>query len=449
MWLHLPEPTSVSHQGTAGSIEPSETCFQELAVSVTWRSKSRSPRLWSRGWQQATWMRRLFGPTFARSTAERSEAVRTFWSAAIPASRTASPGEDSEPTILGTCGHRYPASWGRCALPWCTSRTLQTTFLEDSSASEKTFKRWATGIRSAWSARAMSARLTSASGCSSSGGWATPRVSAERNSRSSMTRDGHWAAPSLEQMAELSMGMLPREFASEAELTPQAGRVYAAGLRLWATASATVANDGESPETWRARQSIHKDRGINGNGMGVPLAIQAQETMGRLWPTANVPNGGRMMKAQDVERRGMTDRGKRQVDLASAARLWASPRASDTRSGMVSDDVWERNSRPLTEQAIRWMASQSGHHSPTTTQDGAVSSRAGPGSLRLSLNEVFVSWLMLGRSGIGWMCLGHPATATEAISFEGSGTAWSHSKPLLHSDSSGAMSSMSGCEVMP
>lgn len=61
--------------------------------------------------------------------------------------------------------------------------------------------------------------------------WPTPRVSADRSSRSSMTRDGHWAAPSIEQVAELSMGELPREFDSPDELTPAASRIFESHTR--------------------------------------------------------------------------------------------------------------------------------------------------------------------------------------------------------------------------
>lgn len=42
------------------------------------------------------------------------------------------------------------------------------------------------------------------------------------------------------------------------------------------TPSACVANDGERPETWLARRERVKAKGINGNGMGMPLAIAAQ-----------------------------------------------------------------------------------------------------------------------------------------------------------------------------
>lgn len=42
------------------------------------------------------------------------------------------------------------------------------------------------------------------------------------------------------------------------------------------TPSACVANDGERPETWLARREVVKAKGINGNGMGMPLTIAAQ-----------------------------------------------------------------------------------------------------------------------------------------------------------------------------
>jgi len=41
-----------------------------------------------------------------------------------------------------------------------------------------------------------------------------------------------------------------------------------------------VANDGEKPETWLARAEKLKQKGINGNGAGMPLSIAVQ-----MWPT--------------------------------------------------------------------------------------------------------------------------------------------------------------------
>lgn len=42
-------------------------------------------------------------------------------------------------------------------------------------------------------------------------GWPTPKVEAVRTGRDSLLREGHWSAMALEQVAELSVGMVPRE----------------------------------------------------------------------------------------------------------------------------------------------------------------------------------------------------------------------------------------------
>jgi hypothetical protein len=53
--------------------------------------------------------------------------------------------------------------------------------------------------------------------------------------------------------------------------------------RMLPTPSAGLFNDGENPESWMARREQIKAKGINGNGMGMPLAIAAQ----LLTPCAN------------------------------------------------------------------------------------------------------------------------------------------------------------------
>ena len=68
------------------------------------------------------------------------------------------------------------------------------------------------------------------------------------------------------------------------ELQPNLETVMA---RMLPTPAACVANDGERPETWLARRERVKAKGINGNGMGMPLTIAAQ-----LLPTTTVNDAG-------------------------------------------------------------------------------------------------------------------------------------------------------------
>ena len=49
---------------------------------------------------------------------------------------------------------------------------------------------------------------------------------------------------------------------------------------MWPTPDAFVSNDGEQPETFRARKEAVKAKGLNGNGMGTPLAMAV-----KMWPS--------------------------------------------------------------------------------------------------------------------------------------------------------------------
>jgi hypothetical protein len=55
---------------------------------------------------------------------------------------------------------------------------------------------------------------------------------------------------------------------------------------LWPTPSASVANDGEKPDTWLARAEKLKAKKMNGNGAGMPLTIAVQ-----MWPTPTKSDG--------------------------------------------------------------------------------------------------------------------------------------------------------------
>jgi hypothetical protein len=301
-------------------------------------------------------------------------------------------------------------------------------------------------------------------------------------------------------MAELSQGILPREYHDETELTPQDRRIweanqngqtqksggrnaYRGGERsdepllygqaqevtrtTWPTPNASVANDGEGPETWRKRQALLKEKGYNGNGAGVPLSIVAQESQEAQanWPTANTKEAasagrhttttGRMhpgttltdairlwptSRAEDAESAGnhpgaqdsltgMTkdwatpaardyrmpnsedsqERRKgnetRGQQLPNQVRhQWMTPRQSDFRSGEASEEVAHRNSRPLTEQVTRSMTGGFlPGHPDPTTEAAGLPSSLGGRILRPQLSALFVEWLM--GMPLGWTCV--------------------------------------------
>jgi hypothetical protein len=114
------------------------------------------------------------------------------------------------------------------------------------------------------------------------------------------------------------------------------------------------------------------------------------------WPTPNVPNGGRVMNQNDVLSKGMTARGKRQVDLASAVRLWPTPDASDWKQDGLeaSQRRIEKYSTVSLNAAVRLWATPTVHGN--TNRKGA-SPTSGDG-LRTqvggALNPTWVCWLL-------------------------------------------------------
>lgn len=84
---------------------------------------------------------------------------------------------------------------------------------------------------------------------------------------------------------------------------------------LLPTPAAINPNDGEDPTSWLRRREHHRARGINGNGMGIPLSIAV-----RLLPTPTASD------AKNCTHR--TQSGG--PSLPDEVRLLPTPRASDT-----------------------------------------------------------------------------------------------------------------------
>lgn len=176
-------------------------------------------------------------------------------------------------------------------------------------------------------------------------------------------------------------------------------------LAMWPTPDAFVSNDGEQPETFLARQERQKAKGINGNGMGLPLAMAA-----KVWPTPNATDGDKGSPAQ-VFNGGGASLTKAAVDF------WSTPRATDGEKGGPNQS-FGAGGMPLPAQTVQWATpsvadttggrmARSGERSnepllkgqserlSSSLQDriiypvGQTSSHP-----RRSLNPLFVEWLM-------------------------------------------------------
>lgn len=79
---------------------------------------------------------------------------------------------------------------------------------------------------------------------------------------------------------------------------------------------------------------------------------RTSESGSSFWPTANVPNGGRVMKAEDVQAKGTTAKGKRQVPLEEVAKLWPTPDANVFQDGHdCTPEEWDARRQRLKENA--------------------------------------------------------------------------------------------------
>lgn len=165
-----------------------------------------------------------------------------------------------------------------------------------------------------------------------------------------------------------------------------------------------------------------------------------------LWSTPNVPNGGRTLTPEDIQNRGRTAKGKRQVGLENEAGLWATPQARDEKnpdmigsgnyqrkveagytidlgsqaanwpspqsrdwkSGDASEATRESNSRPLKEAAERWQSDHSSHQDQLA-KTGKVCWCGDSGcdlpSHKRRLNPLFATWLM---GWPLWWCMKEP-----------------------------------------
>ena len=149
----------------------------------------------------------------------------------------------------------------------------------------------------------------------------------------------------------------------------------------WPTPSASVANDGESPETWHARAAKLKEKGINGNGAGLPLTVAAVQ-----WPTPNA------MDSEQAGGLGCIANGKRGHSLTSASRQWPTPEARDYRSESGSAEFIAERLQQQRGQSLSFMVAHSSHQAQPIS-DGATSSEATPSTPR-RLNPIFGEWLM-------------------------------------------------------
>jgi hypothetical protein len=311
MWLYIPKSPDYPYARELADLMRDSALPLEMPseLSVTLRSKPLQPRHWRRICKAARFLNLLSGirlnPSQAQCFAEQ------FLSSlpASPASRSVARVSRGASKTSATSGPTSPESFERLSLSWYSWKTSQLCSqpelpMEDLPIRswKPIYRRWVTQLRREYSARL---RLGQATGESGYSYW--PTATASEDKQTEIFRRGNLTLKGAAQQ--------------------------------WPTPNALVSNDGETPETWRARAESLKEKGYNGNGAGMPLAIASQ-----LWGTPRVGNNhGSGNNRADPKRR-----------LEDQAFMWATPASRDFRAGDASEETLNKNARPLNEQATNW-----------------------------------------------------------------------------------------------
>lgn len=348
MWI-LPKQlhTSAFVPDTAALIsdldEQSAACAQSLLV----RSKPTRSQTWSRKWKLNSWTRHLSGRMLKPSHGHSFRVALMSSLAATRASRLAQQASDSARPITATSGHGSPMASTPCSPDAASSRTSRDTSALDCEKSLAIWKASVIQQRGDYSARLKSARLTSGSVSSS---WPTATVA-----------EGG------------KIGCQPNY-----------------GQKGLSNHPAIVGPTLREP--------------LNKSGRAVHQSPSTLGSQAGLWPTPNVPNGGR------VPSQASLDSGKKiQIGLENAVN-WQTPEARNSMGYHNQKDgtrVLKLGSQVMAQQwpTPRAEHDSGKHNGQADTLHSAMKS-ASPGKL----NPRWVECLM----GVppGWTSCGSSAMAS-------------------------------------
>jgi len=307
-WLFVPYMGSPSVQAVEDWTSAWASQNPDIGLSVSSSGKPTPQPASWRGWKTRPWATRLSGMTLRPSTASRGVESWISYWRATRASRSPSPESSGEPKTSGISG-----------------RTSRESFES-----------------------------------------ANPSGSSSRTSRDMF---GLAISTSLDPSYRAWATRLRRDYSRRQKL---ALRTSGRGSSSWPTPDAGLLNEGESPESFKARQQRLLEQHKNGNGMGTPLGMAAQN-----W---NTP-------------RAAADK----MGLATTASAWGTPTSRDA-------DKWHYR-EPGHERQVN-LSGQASTYSlpvPTSESNGQPSSESAPTSRR-RLNPLFVEWLMGWPEGHACVC---------------------------------------------
>lgn len=321
-WLYvpsnlMPETSSdcLSAPVSEGSISGCISQSPAIALCVTSSGKPSLRQLSWPGWKIRPWLRLLSGTISNPSMADAGVDAWTSSLRVIRVSRSRRQASGSAKKTSVICGHTSGASSSSAGPSGSFLKTSAGISRSASMLSIESYRALVLRLRRDYRARQKQARAMSASDCSS---WPTTRAS----NGSGPDQSNRQGGPTLQSAAA-----------------------------LWPTPSAALTNDTEGPQTFKARQAKLAEKGINGNGAGMPLTVAVKD-----WPTPT-SRDWRAPNSQDSQDRRNTDseRGQQLPNFVEhcLAEMWGTPRASDADKG-GPNQAFGAGGTPLPSQVVSW-----------------------------------------------------------------------------------------------
>lgn len=415
MWI-LPKQlrTFLCAADTEALTSDSGAASQVCAQSLIRRSKLVQSNFFLREWRAGNLTRLRSGVISSPFLGGLFTAKWTSSLADIPASLSAPPESEPVKTIPGTSGLGSQMEFPNCSPDFVSLKTSKGTFRWDSPQSSAIWKSWVTERRGAYSARVKSARLTSASECSS---WPTmgttqAHISGQGSSTIEevakqrtfhlkhrtnkhgeiVAREGGKTHQATLASAVVGVQNWPTIRASEykdvgpvgskshdhmlgkhylcavvtqeehGQAAPANPSTHGSRLESWPTARSLDGQINESLETWETRQQKKAKQGIN---LHRPLSIAvAQEIKKQESWAAPQANNSRTPTVAETKNQNTSTQIYLQNQVGATQKQWATPQTRDNRSGGA--DRWDNSerSRNLNDQ----MAAQ-------TTQNAKLNPR--------------------------------------------------------------------------
>ncbi len=332
MWI---VPKTLSHfvPATAGWSWALDEQAWMFAQSVTWRSKFMSKQYWLKRWKKGDYVQHLSGLTLNPSMHDRFVESWTESQEASHVSHFQVQESEKDKKTQGTYGQASQTLFEFADLDGSSSKTCQDWLPLGCVTSCKTWDKWVTERRGAYSQRKKLALHTKGNESSSLRGWATPQASdhvegartAKESNQKCLGRDlnqMNWPTPRAGNPGSRKPGTGGKILAEEAK-------------KNWATPQSRDHKTAETKGKWEARAKLQAEKGVN---LHLPLNTQCQHIM------EEQHNG---LPAPEKNNTSGKNHGS-----------WPTARSSDAEGGRIKTEKTEKGFRSKREKSDQYFGAK-------------------------------------------------------------------------------------------